>query len=105
MSAIPYDSIRNVIDYLEADEAADFEVEHAEDGDPFGHHVYTHIQRVRDWLPPSPPFVLTIPRDDFAVLMDTIARCEQGQKLTIDDAMVTELSRIASDLSQQADGQ
>lgn len=49
--------------------------------------------------------VLTIPRDDFAVLMDTIARCEQGQKLTIDDQMVSELSRIASDLSQQADGQ
>lgn len=59
----------------------------------------------REDIPSSPDLTLTLPRADLALLMDTIARCEQGQKLTIDDGMVNELSRIASDLGQQADAQ
>jgi hypothetical protein len=100
---IPRESIEAVLDYLEEDEAADFQAQHWEDGDPAGTHVYTHIRRVREWL--GPILTVTVPRDDFALLMDAIALCEQGQKLSIDDGMVTELSRIASDLSQQVDGQ
>ncbi len=44
---------------------------------------------------------IMIRRDDLAVLMDAIARLEQGQE--IDGDMVMELSRIASDLAQRAD--
>jgi hypothetical protein len=107
---IPRESIESVLDYLEDDESADFAAEFGEDNDtdpdPECTHVYSHMTRVRTWLEGEPaPLVLTLPRDDMAVLMDAIARCEQGQKPSIDDGMVAELSRIASDLSQQADGQ
>ena len=54
--------------------------------------------------------MLTIPRDDFAKLMDFVARVEQAQQgdrlydnIAIED--IEMLSRIASDLSQQADAQ
>lgn len=47
--------------------------------------------------------MLTIPRDDLATLMDAVARLEQHAVITPD--MVIDLSRIASDLSQQADAQ
>lgn len=46
--------------------------------------------------------ILVIPRDDFAKLMDLIAKIEQND---LDEHDVVEFSRIASDLSQQADGQ
>lgn len=51
--------------------------------------------------------VLTIPRDDFAKLMDAVARLEQGQIVGDEgvEDLVDDLSRIASDLSQQADAQ
>ena len=41
----PYTSIRALLDYNEADEAADYEVE----GQPEG-HVYEHMTRIRAWL-------------------------------------------------------
>lgn len=47
--------------------------------------------------------LLVIPRDDFAMLMDTVARLEQHA--TITPEMVVDLSRIASELAQQADAQ
>lgn len=103
---IPRESIEALVEYIVEDEAADY-VEQGHggpdgDGDPHGVHIYTHAMRVRGWLT---PLVLTVPRDDFALLMDVIARCEQGQKLSIDDLMVAELSRVAADLSEQADAQ
>ena len=59
--------------------------------------------------------VLMVPRDDFAKLMDFVARIEQcpqgprGVVLTeetfFDRKDVNDLSRIASNLSQQADAQ
>lgn len=59
--------------------------------------------------------VLLIPRDDFAKLMDFVARFEQAsvgptgvvltEDMLFDAHDIYELSRIASDLSQQADAQ
>lgn len=128
--SLPRESIRHLVEYIIEDEQADYEACFANEGDPEGKHIYTHAVRVNDWLIQeavdageregefvgdhtediswkyeSSPFVFTVPRDDFALLMDTIARCEQGQKLTITEDMVAELSRVASDLSQQADAQ
>lgn len=111
---IPRDSIETIIDYLDEREAEDFAEQFGTDNDgdpdPDRTHVYSHITRVRTWLEGErAPLVLTLPRDDLAVLMDVIARCEQSDKhlgiITMDDDVVAELSRIASDLSQQADGQ
>lgn len=50
--------------------------------------------------------IVTIPRDDFAKLMDHIASLEQDKLHSgVPLDMVDDLSRIASDLSQQADAQ
>lgn len=49
--------------------------------------------------------VLTIPRDDFAHLMAMVAQIESDEGSPTSENDVRELSRIASDLSQQADAQ
>jgi hypothetical protein len=51
---IPRESIEAVLDYLEAEEAADFEDQFGDDRttvvDPERTHIYSHICAVRDWL-------------------------------------------------------
>ena len=47
---LPIDSLMHVVSYLKEDEAADYEEEHGKDGDPDGHHIYTHAVRVERWL-------------------------------------------------------
>lgn len=47
---IPRESIEHLVSYIIEDEAADFEQEHGEDGDPDGQHIYTHAVLVQEWL-------------------------------------------------------
>ena len=51
---------------------------------------------------PGDMLILTIPRDDFALLMKAIAKLDED---IVNEHDLIVLSRIASDLSQQADGQ